>query len=188
MDYQFQDFGQDRQFEGVSNGVDEIYIPREIPEDRRPSLFGNGRVKEEQDIDKNSKEVNPRVMYAVLLRVFRDISTGQLYIEANTLFEISPKGQYDDSYRYSGGLIPITRELLLQLARAYEARREVHVDILEIPIDLSKSYTYSSLDEFEKESKDKGTTKDDKKIAIDNMLKEKINKDDIEYDKKLNFQ
>lgn len=162
MDYQFQDFGQDRQFEGVSNGVDKIYIPREIPEDRRPSLFGNGGVKEKLDIDKNSKEKNPKILFAQALRVFRDINTGTLYIEASALYAINKGGQYDDSYRYSLGLVPITREELAKLVRQYEEINQVHVEIIEIPIDMSNIYSYSNLDDFEKNSKDIQTTNYDK--------------------------
>ena len=185
MDYQVEDYGQGREYESVSSGMDNIYIPRDIPEDRRPSLYGNGIVKERTDNEEYSKEKSPRVMYSVLLRVYKDISTGQLYIEANTLFEISPGGQFDDSYRYSVGLIPITRELLLQLARAYEARRQVHVEIAEIPIDLSRTIVYRNLDEYELESKEKMYADDDKQVALNKMLKEKINKEDLEYNKKL---
>ena len=189
MDYQVEDYGQGREYESVSSGMDNIYIPRDIPEDRRPSLYGNGIVKERTDNEEYSKEKSPRVMYSVLLRVYKDISTGQLYIEANTLFEISPGGLYDDAYRYSVGLIPISKELLLKLIKAYEASHEVHIDIVEIPIDLRNSYTYHNLDEFERESKDKeNINDDDKQDALNNMLKEKIEKDDFSYNKKLDYK
>ena len=188
MDYQVQDFGQERQYEGVTSGMDEIYIPRELKEDRRPSLFGsgNGRIKEGTDNNKNSKEKNHKILFAQALRVFRDINTGTLYIEASALYALNKGGQYDDSYRYSLGLVPITREELAKLVRQYEEINQVHVEIIEIPIDMSNIYYYSNLDDFEKESKDIQTTnydkQDDKLIDKEEDLLKMLNGEDGKKD------
>ena len=61
------------------------------------------------------------------------------------MYAINKGGQYDDSYRYSLGLVPITREELAKLVRQYEEINQVHVEIIEIPIDMSNIYSYYAL-------------------------------------------
>lgn len=140
MDYQYEEMPRQRQYEKVI-GREEIYIPRE-PKPEMPKPTQETHYEKKPTFDY-------KFMYAQLIRVYKDIDTGQLYIEANTLFKLRGGVGYEERLsQYSTGLVPITAELLDKLIREYEKRYEVHVDIQLIPIDLTNEKTFNNLDDF----------------------------------------
>lgn len=181
MDYQVQhSFGDERQYEEIITDREEMYIPRESD---------NEYVFKQRDEDKTKKDVDydlpKKHMYAQLIRVFKDINTGQLYIETNTLLKLRGTSKYDDKLsKYSLGLVPITSELLAKLIKDYERRYEVHVDIEVLPIDLVNNLTYDNIDDFINKNKDYKS--DFKKNEIRDLFFDDNNKDKLDMNENIN--
>ena len=141
MDYQVQE----RQYEPVIDYRDELVVPI------REEYKYEGQANKEENSYLRKDYNNMKIMYDQLIRVFKDINTGQLYIESNTLFKL--RGAKEDNEiinKYSTGLVPITLELLNKIIKEYEERFEVHVDIEVVPIELDKSHIYNNVEDFVK--------------------------------------
>ena len=178
MDYQLQhSFGDERQYEEVIGDREEIYIPRESANEYLFKQRDENKTKKDVDYDLPKKH-----MYAQLIRVFKDINSGQLYIETNTLFKLRGGNEYDDVIsKYSSHLVPITAELLAKLIKEYERRYEVHVDVQIIDFDIENNRTYNNLDDFINDNKINKNKNDE----IKNILNDDINQINTKIDKNI---